>query len=106
MARDSYVKENGNRGAFACTGNIFTQSGLSKRELLAAMAMQGFASNKGWAESMRTVDDWDNYKERLVKGAVEFADALLVELERTNTEAEEIVTKLNSIKQSKEVPLC
>lgn len=91
MKHDSYVKENGNKGAFACTGNIFTQSGLSKRELLAAMAMQGFASNKGWAESMRTVDDWDNYKERLVKGAVEFADALLDELERT---------------KEKEVPLC
>jgi hypothetical protein len=84
MGNDSYVKENGNRGAFACTGNIFTQSGLSKREYLAAMAMQGFASNEGWAESMRTVDDWDNYKERLVKGAVEFADALLDELEKTS----------------------
>jgi hypothetical protein len=89
MEKDSYVKENGNRGAFACQGHVFTQFGLSKRELLAAMAMQGFASNKGWAESMRTENDWDNYKERLVKGAVEFADALLAELERTNKQENE-----------------
>lgn len=89
MGKNSYVKENSSRGAFACTGKIFTQSGLSKREYLAAMAMQGFASNEGWAKSMRTVDDWDNYKERLVKGAVEFADALLDELERTNKKENE-----------------
>lgn len=30
----------------------------------------------------------------------------IFKMQRTNTEAEEIVTKLNSIKQSKEVPLC
>jgi hypothetical protein len=79
MKHDSYVKENGNTGAFACTGNIFTQSGLSKRELLAAMAMQGFLSSL--TSSLHIG--------HLVQGSVQVADALLVELEKTNKHEDE-----------------
>lgn len=79
MTRDSYVKENGDRGAFACTGNIFTQSGLSKRELLAAMALQGFLSSLTGSLHIG----------HLVQGAVQVADALLVELERTSKQEDE-----------------
>ena len=79
MKHDSYVKENGNRGAFACTGNIFTQSGLSKRELLAAMAMQGFLSSFEGSLNI----------EHLAQSSVRVADALLVELERTNKKENE-----------------
>lgn len=46
--------------------------GMTKRELFAAMAMQGFAS----------LPEKKMPKEQFIKGAVEWADALLAELER------------------------
>ena len=54
--------------------------GLTKREYLASKAMQALASNPDWAKTMRTPDDWDEYKDRLASGAVELADALLAKL--------------------------
>lgn len=47
--------------------------GLTKRELIAAMAMQGFLSNKGHATHFNPEDD--------AKYCIRIADALLAELE-------------------------
>lgn len=50
-------------------------SGLTKRELFAAMAMQGFLSNKAHATSFAPEED--------AQYVIRIADALLAELERT-----------------------
>lgn len=75
-------KLNGELPAFACVSETYQQDGLTKREHLTALAMQAFASNPDWAKSMRTPDDWDEYKARLASGAVELADAVLSALEK------------------------
>jgi len=65
----------------AMSGNDgYQQDGLTKREYFAALAMQALASNPDWAKTMRTPDDWDEYKDRLAKGAVELADSVISEL--------------------------
>jgi len=61
------------------TGYEVKFGGLTKREYFASMAMQGLASNPDWGKTI-TPDDWDDYKKRLVTGAVELADDLLSEL--------------------------
>lgn len=75
-------KSNGELPAFACVSETYQQDGLTKREHLTALAMQALASNPDWAKTMRTPDDWDEYKERLAGGAVELADAVLGALEK------------------------
>jgi len=76
--------ENKNLPAFASVAmsrnDDYQQDGLTKIEYFAALAMQALASNPDWAKTMRTPDDWDEYKDRLAKGAVELADAVLSEL--------------------------
>ena len=76
--------ENKNLPAFASvamSGNDgYQQDGLTKREYFTALAMQALASNPDWAKTMRTPDDWDEYKDRLAKGAIELADAVISEL--------------------------
>lgn len=67
------------------TGYEYLSTGLTKREYFTALAMQAFASNPEWAKTMRTPDDWDEYKERLASGAVELADTVLKELDNTPT---------------------
>jgi len=76
---------NGKQKAFSDSPNHQNNIGLTKREYFAAMAMQGFASNQGWAKTM-SPDDWDEYLNRLANGAVEMADALLLELEKPTTQ--------------------
>lgn len=80
--------ENSKQPAFAVSKEMCEASeietypyGLTKREYFAAKAMQAFASNPDWAKTMRTPDDWDEYKARLATGAVELADAVLSALE-------------------------
>ena len=75
-------KTNGELPAFACVSETYQQDGLTKRELFALKAMQSLASNPDWAKSMRTPDDWDDYKDRLVSGSIEMADALLSALSK------------------------
>lgn len=63
--------------AFPCDrlildGQAYSGAGLSKREYFAAMAMQGFA-----ADPSITVT-----REQLVKAAVNWADALITELQK------------------------
>ena len=81
---DTAKVENKNLPAFASvamSGNDgYQQDGLTKREYFTALAMQALASNPDWAKTMRTPDDWDEYKDRLAKGAVELADAVISEL--------------------------
>jgi hypothetical protein len=56
--------------------NDYTSIGLTKREYFAAMAMQGIIGNK---------DGLDIKIERIVEGAVDTADALIEELNKTKT---------------------
>lgn len=53
--------------------------GLTKRELFAAMALQGMISNHLVVPHFKS-SDYETY----AKGAISHADALLAELERTN----------------------
>ncbi len=61
-------KENGDTSAYADSG--FMQVGLTKRELFAAMAMQGLCADP----------EYDGVSEQYAELSVEFADALLAEL--------------------------
>lgn len=56
------------------------EPGLTKREYFAVLALQGFAANPDWAKTIN--DDWGDYLTRLSKGAVEAADAILLELSK------------------------
>ena len=61
-------KTHPNDGAFAAVADGWTQCGLTKRELFAAMAMQGILARD------------EGTKRGLLVDAVRFADALLAEL--------------------------
>jgi hypothetical protein len=56
--------------------NIYKSNGLTKREYFASMAMQGIISNK---------DGLDIKIERIVESAVDTADDLIEELNKTKT---------------------
>ena len=56
------------------SANIISTTGLTKREYFAAMAMQGIIANK---------DGLDIKIERIVESAVDTADALIEELNKT-----------------------
>ena len=58
--------------AYGPGGDSWGQGGLTKRELFAAMAMQGFIANDRFDFTTREI--------RLVSEAVKCADALLAEL--------------------------
>ena len=59
------------------------RGGLTKREHFAAMAMQGVLSGvNGDADLHNSAEEW---KEDVASASVEFADALLAELERTKS---------------------
>lgn len=58
---------------------------LTKRELFAAMAMQGILSNTEACLTLAECTDTNELKEqKLAKGSLTFADALLKELEKSN----------------------
>ena len=56
------------------SANVISTTGLTKREYFAAMAMQGIITNK---------DGLDIKIERIVESAVDTADALIEELNKT-----------------------
>jgi len=58
---------------------VRSQSGLTKRELFAAMAMQGWLS--GCANAYHEFTNFDNGAEPMAGACVKFADALLAALE-------------------------
>lgn len=55
-------------------------SGLTKRELIAAMAMQGLLANSGYADAYN-----DKHAPALTKLAATYADALILELSKENS---------------------
>lgn len=63
--------ENGKQGAFASMNEFERQEGLTKREYFAGMAMQGLISGNG------------THFSDIPEKSVEFSDALLAELEKT-----------------------
>lgn len=62
-------------------GKEYTQEyeGLTKREMFAMHAMQGLLSDSDYADSYETAKEW---RKNVSEAAVEFADALLKELEK------------------------
>ena len=62
---------------------LSSELGLTKREYFASQAMNSLASNEEWAKTMKIADDWDEYIKRLTEGAVDMADALLTNLEKS-----------------------
>ncbi len=62
-------------GAFACSDHNDWQSGLTKREYFAAIAMQGWISTES---NEYTFDD----AKALVRTSVAYADALIEELNK------------------------
>jgi hypothetical protein len=64
--------ENKDTGAFSCVDKTYLQTGLTKREYFAGLAMQGFISNQ---------KNGINFK-HLSEAAIQASDALLLELEK------------------------
>jgi hypothetical protein len=59
---------------------------LTRRDMFAMAAMQGFAANPEWHKTQSDMpDDWDIYIERVTSGAVELADALIKKLDEVQS---------------------
>jgi hypothetical protein len=69
------MNENGNQGAFASSSDIWRQTGLTKREYFAGLAMQSYV-NTYYGEQKDTIED-------VAKRSVKMADVLLEELDKT-----------------------
>lgn len=61
----------------AATGEVFL--GLTKRKYTATKAMQGLLSDPSYADLYDTPEEW---RKNIVEASVEFADALLAELDK------------------------
>jgi hypothetical protein len=77
MILQKKAEDNGTTGAFA-VGECMYQSGLTKREYFAGLAMQGLATKKP--------SDHEDDITRIVRTSVLLSDALLEELEKKNNE--------------------
>lgn len=73
------LKEMGNKFLLDCTS-----IGLTKREKIAAMAMQGLLANYEAQKDMQIEVGYsgENFKDVLAANSVSFADALLKQLEK------------------------
>jgi hypothetical protein len=73
--------ENGKKSAFACVDEDYLQSGLTKREYFAGIAMQGILSSNTERLALGRID---------IKGYAEMsimaADALLAELDKNENQ--------------------
>lgn len=60
-------------------------NGITKRELFAAMAMQGLLANSTWAESSNISGpiEYNQFNSGMAEHAVEMADALIKQLNST-----------------------
>lgn len=76
------VTEISNRGAFP-RDTPFTQSGLTKRELIAAMILQGTLSNPSWIDAVILAES-ENEKRisAMAAAAIEIAEELLKQLDQ------------------------
>ena len=84
-----FMKTNGNDTAYPSAGvQNFEETnqvgGLTKREHFAAMAMQGFCANEGLANLIKRFPEKDEIC--VARAAVEYADALIEELNKTKDE--------------------
>lgn len=73
MERRSKVSYNENLISDQIDGGLQSERDLHDR--FAGLAMQGLASNTEWSRTVN--DDWDDYVERMTKGAYEIADAMI-----------------------------
>jgi hypothetical protein len=65
---------------FQCGDNAqFCFPGMTKREMIAMNAMQGLLSDPNYVELYDTPEEW---RKNIVEASVEFADALLAELDK------------------------
>lgn len=75
---------NSERLAFPLDAGSLLETGLTKRELIAAMAMQGLLSNPGGPVQASNASGWQSTTNcshgDVSNEAVQFADALLAEL--------------------------
>lgn len=81
------MADNGNSPAGAFSAQLGVHdfcTGLTKRELIAAMAMQGLLSRGCAQPSNASRDAEDSFVSSCVRMAAKHADALLAELEKTN----------------------
>jgi hypothetical protein len=69
---DNRETKNKDRGVFACVDSTYLQTGLSKREYFAGLAMQAFISNH---------KNGINFK-HLSEASIQASDALLEQLEK------------------------
>lgn len=77
------MKKNEDASAFPWTIQEFemSQPGLTKRELFAAMAMQGLLANREWADcSIHRTPDMKPAEVVIIEIATEAADFLIAEL--------------------------
>lgn len=72
------------KDGYACnygSSELQVPTGLTKREMFAMHAMQGLLSDGSYVELYETPDEW---RKNITEASVEFADALLDELEKWN----------------------
>ena len=67
--------ENGKQGAFPKRADGAPQTGLTKREYFAGLAMQGICAN---------VQNWSRNTDEIITASIKMADALLKELENNS----------------------
>lgn len=66
------------------TPALLTSPGLTRRELFAAMAMQGLSANHEVQVALAQIDG--NLEEWIAKASVQAADALIAELEKSDAD--------------------
>jgi hypothetical protein len=77
--------ENGKKSAFACVDEDYLQSGLTKREYFAIHILSGMNAN-GMTTQEGVQPPYCMLIEERVKYAIEQADALLAELDKTKSD--------------------
>jgi hypothetical protein len=78
--------ENSQKSAFAAASEVIHQSGLTKREYFAGLAMQGLLASNGDVKYIVKTNDRDIFTltaQTLAKDAILLADVLLKELDNT-----------------------
>lgn len=77
------MKTNSESPAFPISDIGKFHYGLTKREYFAAMAIQGLLSREGWSERITNEQVLDSLKNNIATAAVEMADELLKQLDKS-----------------------